>query len=210
MALLACRTRPRAGLEPPSDEAALAGFPEGAPIRAVLETSEGPVHCELDRSHAPHAVTLFVGLANGRADWLDQHTGSITLWPLYRDLDFHRAIPHVLVQSGCPVGDSTGYPGYRIGVEASADDAQRLSTSGALFLARYTEPPGRADPHPPPPGRVPGSQFVIALGDMSHLATQVSVLGRCRDLQTLNRIAAQVAQVGTASARPKLVRISFE
>jgi peptidyl-prolyl cis-trans isomerase A (cyclophilin A) len=193
-------------LEPPSVAEALAGFPEGQPIAVTLETTEGPVHCELDASRAPHAVALFVGLATGRAAWLDPKTREVTRRPLYDNLTFHRAIPHVLVQSGCPVGDSSGHPGYRIAVEASPDDAARLARPGALLLARYTPAPGRADPDPPPPGHVLGSQFVVALTDMSHLASQVSVLGRCRDLETVDRIAERAT---SGKDRPRLLSIGM-
>ena len=108
-----------------------------------------------------------------------------------------------MIQSGCPVGDGTGHPGYRIEVEPRADDAKLLREPGALVLARYTAPPGRVDPNPPPPGQVLGSQFAITLTDMHHLAGQVSVLGTCAELRTARHIAELVASRG----RARLVRV---
>jgi cyclophilin family peptidyl-prolyl cis-trans isomerase len=158
-----------------------------------LETTEGLIHCELDASRAPHSVALFVGLATGRAPFRDPRSGATKWQPMYRDLAFFRAIPDVLVQSGCPLDNGTGTPGYRIPVEASADDARRLATPGVLLLARYLAPPNRVDPAPPPPGQVIGSQFAIGLNDLSHLAKEVSVLGSCVDLDRVRNIARLVA-----------------
>jgi peptidyl-prolyl cis-trans isomerase A (cyclophilin A) len=180
-------------LAPPVPSVALAGLPPAGPVAVRLETSEGTIHCELDPKSTPRAVALFVGLATGRARWRDPRTGEISVRPMYRDLTFFRAIPGALVQSGCPVGDGTGYPGYRIPVEPSPNDARRLAVPGALLLARYHAAPNRVDPNPPPPGHVIGSQFVIALGDMSHLANEVTVIGACSDLVRVGSIASLVA-----------------
>jgi len=182
---------------------ALAGLDQGGGLVALLDTGAGGVRCELDERRAPGAVALFVGLARGRARWRDPVDGRATRRPLYRDLAFHRVIDGVLVQTGCPVGDGTGHPGYRIPVETRADDREMLSRGGALVLARYTPPPGRADPSPPPAGHVLGSQFGVTLTDMGHLTGEVTVFGRCGDLDVLRRIAA----VRDASTRPRLLRV---
>ena len=161
-------------------------------IELTLETDLGAIHCTLEPRHAPRAVALFVGFATGRSRWLDPATRRETDRPMYRDLPITRAIPNVYIQSGDPVGDGSGHPGYRIEVEAQPHDAERLRRPGALVLARYTPPPGRSDPNPPPAGRVLGSQFAVLLTDMSHLAGSVSVLGSCRDLELARRISVDV------------------
>jgi len=211
VAASACsRPDPGAGesgvLGPPSASVALAGLSLRAPIRIRLETSEGAVGCRLDPVRAPRAVALFVGLATGRARWRDRQ-GGIVARPMYRDLAFFRAIPGMLVQSGCPVGDGTGSPGYRIPVETSQDDAQLLGEPGALLLARYHPAPNRVDPAPPPAGHVIGSQFVITLGKMSHLAGEVSVIGTCVDLE---RVATMATLVAAGERKVGLTRVDIE
>jgi peptidyl-prolyl cis-trans isomerase A (cyclophilin A) len=200
MACAACKS-PSARLGPPEIGDAMRGFEQGE-ITATLETDEGAVVCRLDR-HAPRALALFVGFATGRARWRDPDAGQIVSRPLYDGRRFFRAIPGVLVQTGCPRDDGMGNPGYRIEVETDAGDAARLARPGALIMARYTPPPGRTDPDPPPPGHVIGSQFGVALTDMRHLAGQVTVLGSCENLDVAARIAESVAR----GARPALRRI---
>ena len=186
---------------------ALAGLALDRPIGVRLQTSEGPIHCDLEPRGSPRGVALFVGLATGRAPFRDPHSGAIAWRPMYSDLAFFRAIPDSLVQSGCPLGNGTGTPGYRIAVEARANDAQRLATPCVLFLARYHAPPNRIDPAPPPAGQVIGSQFVIGLNDLSHLAGQVTVLGSCADLELVRDVARRVA----SGARPvRLGRVSVD
>jgi peptidyl-prolyl cis-trans isomerase A (cyclophilin A) len=162
-------------------------------VPVVLETSEGVVRCELDGAHAPRALGMVVALATARAPFLDPRTHEVVRRRYYDGLPFFRAIPNVLLQTGCPIGDGSGTPGYRLPVEPGDDDAASLSRPGVLLLARYQPPPGRADPAPPAPGDTIGSQLVIALDDMSHLAGQVTVLGRCKDLDVVRRIATDVA-----------------
>ena len=194
-------------LGPPVPERIFAALGGRRSLPVVLETDHGPIDCVLDGDRAPHGVSLFVALATGRARWREAETGRILEAPLYRDLTFHRAIPGVLVQSGCPVGDGSGHPGYRIEVEAGPEDPERLRQPGALGLARYTPPPYRKDPHPPPPGHVLGSQFFIGLVDMSHLAGEVTVLGRCGDLE---RVASIARAVRRGEPRPRLERVTVE
>jgi cyclophilin family peptidyl-prolyl cis-trans isomerase len=180
-------------LRPPTLDEALAGRPSDQLLAVELETDLGPVHCELDPRAAPNAVALFVGLATGRASFLDGVSHTIVRRPYYRDMTFNRAIAGVLLQSGDRIGDTSGNPGYRIALERAANDRQRLSVPGALVLARYTLPPGRQDPDPPLPGQVLGSQFALLLQPMPHLAGQVGVLGHCSDLERARMIADDLA-----------------
>ncbi len=162
-----------------------------AKIPFVLETSAGVLRCEIDAARAPRAAAMVIGLAAGEAAFRDPTTQQRVARPYYDGLSFFRAIPGVLVQTGCPVGAGSGTPGDRIAVETSPGVARRLAQPGALLLARYQPPPGRVDPHPP--RDTIGSQLVIALDDMSHLAGQVTVLGACGDLDVVRRISTEVA-----------------
>src|SRR5262249_22006933 len=132
--------------------------------------------------------------ATGRAPFRDPRSGQIVHRPFYRDMLFFRGIEGTLVQTGCPLNNGTGHPGYRIPVEVDPGDSARLARAGALFLARYTPPPNRPDPAPPPPGEVIGPQLVVGLTSMSHLAGKVTVLGECADLDVVRRIARAVAK----------------
>jgi peptidyl-prolyl cis-trans isomerase A (cyclophilin A) len=190
-------------LQPPAPEQVLVGFDSLASIPVQLLTDEGAVHCTLDARRAPQAVASFVGLATGRAPHRNLRDGALSSEPLYDHLHFFRAVPGIFVQTGCPLDDGTGHPGYRFPPEPHADDAARLGR-GALFLASYTAPPGRTDPHPPTPGHTLGSQFVIALTSMKHLAGKTTVLGRCEDLDVVERLA-RAREAGRLPALERVV-----
>ena len=210
--LLGCgKPAPAERVGPPDPACALAGLDRAA-VPFTLETTEGPVRCTLDAARAPRAAAMIVALAEGRAAFRDRR-GEVERRPYFDDMAFFRAIAGGLVQTGCAVGDGSGHPGYRIAVESDPEDANRLKRPGALLLARYTPPPNRADPAPPPPGEVIGTQLVIGLTDMSHLAGKVTVLGACEDLDVARRLAERVAhkerrerllhaRVGRASPAP--------
>lgn len=192
LALAACgKPAPGGPVGPPDPACALAGL-ERAAVPFTLETTEGTVRCTLDAARAPRAAAMIVALAEGRAAFRDRR-GEVSRRPYFEDMSFFRAIAGGLLQTGCAVGDGSGHPGYRIEVESDPSDAARLKRPGALLLARYTAPPNRVDPHPPPPGQVIGTQLVIGLTDMSHLAGKVTVLGACEDLEVARRLADRVA-----------------
>jgi peptidyl-prolyl cis-trans isomerase A (cyclophilin A) len=152
------------------------------------------VRCTLDAARAPRATAMVVALADGRASFRDPASGEVVRRPYYERMSFFRAIAGGLVQTGCPLGNGTGHPGFRIPVEPDPSDGARLARPGALFLARYNLPPNRTDPAPPPPGDVIGTQLVVGLTDMSHLAGKVTVLGTCEDLDVARRISDLVAK----------------
>ena len=196
-ALAASSSCARPRRPPPPDDASIAA-PEPAAIfggappahaRLVLETDAGAVHCEIDPARVPRAAALVVGLARGETAFRDARSGAIVRRPYYDGLTFFRRLPGEMVQTGCPLGDGTGHPGFRIPLETGAADATLLAHPGALLLAHYQPPPGRADPRPPPPGHVIGSQLVIALEPMTQNLGAVTVLGRCEDLDVVRRLS---------------------
>lgn len=182
--------RPAPVLRAPSPRAVF-GPELPATIAMELATDQGRVRCTVEPRRAPRAAAILVGLARGGHAWRDPRSGAVTTRPLYRALRFVRTIAGAYAQVGCPRGDATGQPGYRVPLELNDDDRARLAEPGVLFAAVYHPAPSRPDPAPPPPGDVVGSQIAIGLADMSHLAGQTTVLGRCTDLDTVSRIAAR-------------------
>lgn len=190
--MAACDSTPECSAErlgPPSLEEAFGEVPSG-PVRITLETGRGTISCEVDPQRAPRGVATLVGLAEGRACYRDVRTRLIRRGHFYDGLVFHRRVDGALVQSGCPIGDGTGTPGFRYPIELSTEDEAIVSEPGALLLATYTPPPGREDPNPPPEGHVHGSQFVIALRPMTHVLGSATVLGKCENLDVVRAIAA--------------------
>ena len=87
---------------------------------ALLKTNKGSMLIKLFPEDAPQAVTNFATLAkNG----------------FYNNLTFHRVIPGFVAQGGCPIGNGTGGPGYRIRCELK--DNPNLHKKGSLSRARY-------------------------------------------------------------------------
>lgn len=195
-------TDPPRTLEPGARPIASArAFAPGPPFvgaaTLVLETTEGTITCALDGARAPRAVGAVIALTEGTSAWRAPD-GSVAARPYYDGLAFFRAVRGVYAQTGCAVGDGSGNPGWRLPVERDPSDAARLARPGALFLARYHAPPDRADPSPPPPGEVIGAQLVVARASMSHLAGDVTVLGACAELDTIERVSETPARVRRA------------
>ena len=74
--------------------------------RAIMETDKGTINLELFDADAPNTVKNFVDL---------EEKG------FYDGLAFHRVIPNFMVQGGCPKGNGTAGPGYKIKCEINSN-----------------------------------------------------------------------------------------
>lgn len=73
---------------------------------------------EFYEKDAPNTVQNFVDLANKG---------------FYDGLTFHRVIPNFVIQGGCPVGNGSGGPGYKIKCEL--DGENQYHDRGVLSMA---------------------------------------------------------------------------
>lgn len=80
----------------------------------------------------------------------------------YDGLTFHRVIPGFVIQGGCPVGNGTGGPGYRIKCETAGNPHKHVP--GALSMAHAGKDTG-------------GSQFFVCMGTHPHLDGVHTVFG---------------------------------
>jgi cyclophilin family peptidyl-prolyl cis-trans isomerase len=118
--------------------------------RVRLATNKGELILELFENEAPETVGNFVSLVEKG---------------FYDGLVFHRVLPGFVAQTGCPLGDGTGGPGYYIYCEADRDD-HRHHFRGTLSMAKSAE------------RDTGGSQFFLAFRPIAHLNGMHTVFGR--------------------------------
>jgi cyclophilin family peptidyl-prolyl cis-trans isomerase len=121
-----------------------------------LTTSKGDVVVELFENEAPQTVANFIHLVESK---------------FYDGLTFHRVIGGLLAQTGCPKGDGTGGPGYRIYCEAQREDA-RHHFAGSLSMAHEGRNTG-------------GSQFFFTLNPTFQFDGKHTVFGRIIEGQSV-------------------------
>jgi peptidylprolyl isomerase/peptidyl-prolyl cis-trans isomerase B (cyclophilin B) len=80
----------------------------------------------------------------------------------YDGLSFHRVVPGFVVQGGCPQGNGSGGPGYKL--KAEFNDRPHLT--GTLAMARTPDPDSA------------GSQFYICLAPQPGLDREYTVFGQ--------------------------------
>ena len=71
-------------------------------MKAEIKTNKGTMKVMFYEEDAPNTVANFVKLSKSG---------------FYNGLTFHRVIPDFVIQGGCPRGDGTGGPGYKIKCE---------------------------------------------------------------------------------------------
>jgi peptidyl-prolyl cis-trans isomerase B (cyclophilin B) len=124
--------------------------------RAIMETSKGTINLELFDADAPNTVKNFVDLAEKG---------------FYDGLAFHRVIPNFMIQGGCPKGNGTGGPGYKIKCEINSNK----HLAGTLSMAHAGQDTG-------------GSQFFICHSPQSHLDGVHTTFGKTEDMSVVNAI----------------------
>lgn len=124
---------------------------QGEPLpRVVIHTTKGDIECELFENQAPETVGNFISLVESG---------------FYNGLLFHRVIEQFVAQTGCPMGDGSGGPGYSIYGEAHKPGARRFFR-GTLGMALAGEPD------------TGGSQFFFSFLPMSDLNGSFTAFGR--------------------------------
>jgi cyclophilin family peptidyl-prolyl cis-trans isomerase len=136
--------------------------------RVRLSTSKGDMVIELFENEAPETVGNFVNLVEQT---------------FYDGLVFHRVLPAFMAQGGCPRGDGTGDPGYKIYCECYKEN-YRKHFRGTLSMAHAGKNTG-------------GSQFFITFLPTPHLNGKHTAFGRVVEgmdvLAKLQRIDPQAS-----------------
>ena len=148
-------------------------LPGQGPLMATIETTLGAFHCELYADKVPMTVANFVGLARGLKPWLDPRTEKVEKKPFYDGIIFHRVIPRFMVQTGDPLGQGIGGPGYQF--EDEIRDDLRHSAGGILSMANAG--PGTN-----------GSQFFITEKATPWLNDRHTVFGKCKEADLVKKI----------------------
>jgi peptidyl-prolyl cis-trans isomerase B (cyclophilin B) len=118
--------------------------------KAIIETEKGNMEVEFFSDDAPHTVENFLSLSKKG---------------FYDRLTFHRVIPDFVIQGGCPKGDGSGGPGYKIDCELDGDN--QYHDRGVLSMAHAGRNTG-------------GSQFFICHNrkNTAHLDRNHTVFGK--------------------------------
>lgn len=154
---------------------------------ATLETSMGNIRVELYEKESPVTVENFVGLATGKKEWTHPSTGkAMQNTPLYDGIIFHRIIPDFMVQTGDPLGQGTGGPGYTIPDEF--DNNLSFDKPGVLGMANSG--PGTG-----------GSQFFITHKETSWLDGKHTIFGQVVEGQEVVTAMAAVNRDGNDKPR---------
>jgi peptidyl-prolyl cis-trans isomerase A (cyclophilin A) len=136
---------------------------KGKDMKAIFETSMGQFKVKLFAAETPKTVDNFVGLAEGTKEFTDPKSGKKVKRPYYDGIKFHRIIPGFMVQTGDPLGNGSGGPGYTIPDEIHPE--LKHSKAGILSMAKTRMPNSG------------GSQFFITVGPTPHLDGVHSVFG---------------------------------
>lgn len=149
--------------------------------RVTLETSEGTFTVELWNDVAPGHAENFLKLTRDG---------------FYDGLTFHRILPSFVIQGGCPRGDGTGGPGWRVKAEFN----ERKHEKGVLSMARSNDPNSA------------GSQFFVCLGreHCQHLDRQYTAFGKVIEgIEAVDKIAATPLadrNAGRPAKAPKIIK----
>jgi peptidyl-prolyl cis-trans isomerase A (cyclophilin A) len=151
-------------------------------VYAQFVTSEGTFTVHFFDQEAPTTVENFVGLAEGTKEWMDPRTNQKVTKPYYDGVIFHRVIDGFMVQSGDPLGQGIGGPGYNFDDEFHP--RLRHHKEGILSMANRGP-------------NTNGGQFFITLGPTPHLDDRHSIFGEVTEGMDV------VRRIGSARTGPQ-------
>lgn len=141
---------------------------------AKIQTSKGIIFVRLFYDRVPLTVSNFVGLAEGLKEWKDPINGKTIKKRYFDGLIFHRVIKNFMIQSGDPLGNGTGGPGYTFRDEFHPD--LKHNKPGILSMANAG-------------ANTNGSQFFITHVPTPHLDYKHSVFGEVVEgMNVVNKI----------------------
>ncbi len=147
---------------------------EQKPKFATLHTSMGDIKMELFWDKAPKAVSNFVGLATGTKEYTDPKTRKPTKSKFYDGVIFHRVIDNFMIQTGDPLGNGMGGPGYEFENEDSDLTFDQPGRVGMANRGRNTN----------------GSQFFITVAPTPHLNKGYTIWAQVVEgMDAVNKIA---------------------
>jgi peptidyl-prolyl cis-trans isomerase A (cyclophilin A) len=133
---------------------------------ATIHTNKGDIIVNLLGNHAPKTVANFVGLATGEKEWKHPETGKVSNDPLYDGVIFHRIIKDFMLQTGDPLGEGYGGPGYTFADEFNSE----LNFNEPYVVAMANAGPGTN-----------GSQFFITTVPTQWLQNKHTIFGLVED-----------------------------
>jgi peptidyl-prolyl cis-trans isomerase A (cyclophilin A) len=173
------------------DVISMSNIPQGpGDLYATFQTSRGNIVIKLFDKDAPKTVANFVGLAEGKTEWIDPRNGQKSKARLYDGTSFHRVIPQFMIQGGDPLGTGTGGPGYKFEDEFSS--GKKFDKPGLLAMANAG--PGTN-----------GSQFFITEVATPHLNNKHTIFGEV--VKGLDLVPA-IARAGNAQTKLDKVTIT--
>ena len=144
---------------------------QGEAASAVVATSCGSFTIALDTDRAPKTANSFAFLSEEG---------------FYNGLSFHRVVPGYVIQSGDPLGNGTGGPGYRVDEKPPAN---LTYTKGIVAMAKSeAEPPGRS-----------GSQFYVVTAPEAGLPPEYALIGK---VSKGYDVVARIDKLGTPTEQP--------
>lgn len=157
------------------------------PIATLVLEDEQIIKIELYVQYAPNTVNNFIDLASKK---------------FYDGMAFSKIIPDYLLQTGDPIGDGTGFPGYFIKSECKHNGFKNKlkCEEGTVCMARGKK------------FNTEGSQFFILLQDDASLNGQYAAFGKVVEgLELLKKIGkAEVDEDYVPKQKVQIERITIE